>query len=506
MKKVLLYTLLGVGMLTSCDMNEAPYGTISDENAIESVNDAARFRNLFYSYFRSQTSGSLITNAELEADMFNGITINGNRGGTVANALILPGSSEVSSLWAGCYTRIANCNYFLEKANIVLERTTDANEALTLQRYIGDAHFTRAFNYWVLFDKFCQLYSADKGDTPALGIPLVTVYNPSGDRSTYPGRSTMNETLKLIKEDLDIAYNNLKAFEAKDQSAVVPMSPYLCSYTVEALQARIALATGDNKTAIAKANSVINSKVYTLANLDNYDDMWYNDTNNEIIFRPFASATELGGLNATGTAWISIYSDRADYIPGWDALNLYYVGDVRFDSFFEVRGLSVEGAKYNCYNFVKFPGNPALKPTASANIMNMPKPFRLSEQYLILAEAAYNDGQGDIANSALNTLRKNRIEGWTDVTFSGTGLRDEIREERAKELIGEGFRLSDLRRWGLGFKRSYDYPAAWGLDNILVKAGLAIEFAPNDYRYTWPVPSDEIKVNPQMTGQQNPGY
>jgi hypothetical protein len=39
-----------------------------------------------------------------------------------------------------------------------------------------------------------------------------------------------------------------------------------------------------------------------------------------------------------------------------------------------------------------------------------------------------------------------------------------------------------------------------------VAAGKNLSYAAGDYRFVWPIPSDEIQVNPQLEGQQNPGY
>ena len=261
MKKYLLYALFAVGLLSSCNMDEAPYGALDDDNAIQSANDAQRYRNGFYSGFRSMTSGSYIIKPELQADMFNGITINGNRNGTIANGNLLAGDGDVLSLWSTCYGRIASVNYFLSKAEPLLENTEDADDRLDIERYIGEAHFTRAFYYIALFDRFCQVYSSDKGETPALGVPITLEYNPTADRSKYPGRSTMNESVKLINDELKLALTAMQTYEASDKKHVAPMSPYICSYTVMALQARFALMIGDYPTAISKAESVINSKV-----------------------------------------------------------------------------------------------------------------------------------------------------------------------------------------------------------------------------------------------------
>ena len=114
-----------------------------------------------------------------------------------------------------------------------------------------------------------------------------------------------------------------------------------------------------------------------------------------------------------------------------------------------------------------------------------------------------------VASDALNDLREARIEGYERENFNNaTALRDQIRIERQKELIGEGFRLIDLRRWNLGFTRdgnysAKDYPA---MSSYIINQALATQYIAGDHRYLWPIPSAEIQTNPQLAGQQNPGY
>ena len=78
-----------------------------------------------------------------------------------------------------------------------------------MSRYDGEAHFVRAYCYYWLVDHFCETYSEENAQAAAKGLPLVTTYHPTGDLTTYPGRSTQDETYKLIDEDLTIAYNAL---------------------------------------------------------------------------------------------------------------------------------------------------------------------------------------------------------------------------------------------------------------------------------------------------------
>lgn len=143
--------------------------------------------------------------------------------------------------------------------------------------------------------------------------------------------------------------------------------------------------------------------------------------------------------------------------------------------------------------------------------MNRPKPFRLSELYLIAAEACATDGPAKNetkANDYINTLRSKRIANYTSVSMSGNTLVQAIREERAKELIGEGFRLSDLRRWNTGFTRDAGFDAI-GLSYItpFVKGNTTgVIYNSTDRRFVWPIPQFEFTVNPNIDGQQNPGY
>ena len=180
--------------------------------------------------------------------------------------------------------------------------------------------------------------------------------------------------------------------------------------------------------------------------------------------------------------------------------------DIRFSTFFKAADLSIAGSTYGAYQFLKFPGNPEIQGSASNRYRNKPKPFRLSEQYLILAEAAALEGNTTVANNALKTLREHRIEGYTHTNLSGNELIDAVRQERTRELIGEGFRMSDPRRWGVGFTRDGEYPVNPSMEANWVLAGLAVAYQPNDYRYVWPIPAAEMDINPQLKGQQNPGY
>lgn len=533
MKKA-IYSLMAVGSLalaTSCSMDYEPVGSIIDEKAMVSVEDCANFRNGFYGNLRALSTGAYISYTEIQMDMFIGNITNGNRLGTLNSGDIQSNNTDIEGIWGGLYGGIGSVNFFfkylpnveknLDEREAVAEAENDeatleaiATDRLNLSRYVAEAHFTRAFFYYWLLDHYCPRYS-DKYKDDKYGLPIVTDYFPTASKDYYPDRSTLNETYKFIEDELTDAYNGLKAFEESDSElateAIAQNSPYLSSWAVRALQARLALIKGDYATAQKYAQEVIDCRKYPLATSKNYKKMWTQDTGTEVIFRPISTSSELG-ISSTGSAWIGTSQYVADYlnveeIAGEGPQFLYQTGDIRYSSFIGSRKIRTEYGLINSPVFLKFPGNGSLIPDGSdANMMNMPKVFRTSEMYLIVAEAAAEQNQPTVANNMLETLRKNRISKYSHTDLNGDALIKEVRKERLRELIGEGFRMSDLRRWQQGFTRHVsaytNYPQA---TTILVPADNNVTYTDDDPRFVWPIPSAEMKVNPNITNQ-NPGY
>lgn len=504
MKKILFALLMVGALVTSCDMDKKPYGSLDNDTAIQNLNDCRRFRNGLYASMRSLTTGGYVNYPEIQMDIFQGVTTNGNRIGEFSNGNINSSTRDIATIWGNIYSVINSANFIINKMDEMLTNNEyTAEEHAELARYDGEAKFVRAYCYYWLADHYCSTYSASIAQSPGRGLPLVTVYNPTGDSSKYPGRSTQDETYKLINDDLTDAYNALLEYEKSDNEFVAPNAAYLSSYAVLALQARIALLKGDNTTALSKAEEIIKSQIYKLAEISAYEAMWTKDEGTEAIFRPFMSSTELGA--SLGGAYLSTKLDGADYIPTYDILNMYDEEDVRFDAFFTVWELAVDGNDVPAYVFKKYPGNEALKTTATPNYVNMPKMFRMGEIYLIAAEAAAT-ANPTLANKYLNELRSKRIADYEEINYADQILVQQIRSERLKELIGEGFRMSDLRRWGIGFQRNPDHPENPDINNILVPNGKELVYPAGDYRFVWPIPSAEMETNPQLAGQQNPGY
>jgi hypothetical protein len=107
---------------------------------------------------------------------------------------------------------------------------------------------------------------------------------------------------------------------------------------------------------------------------------------------------------------------------------------------------------------------------------------------LNLAEArARVNGVDAQAIKLLNAIR-GRSDASTVFTAgsfaSGAALVDAILQERNIELLGEGFRNTDLVRLGL---------------TISAKAGGAPAIPASDPRYIWPIPNNELLYNKLAT-------
>lgn len=511
MKKIFGFVAVAFAALSlsSCDLEKLPYTAIEQDVAFQSVQDLSNYRVGFYSPLKSLTVGGRIYIEDIRADMFHALADFGNYVGLPYAWIMESTDQDAESFWFGDYGVIANLNYALDAFPKFLEDyKEDLEEAdvKLVNQYIAEAHMTRAIVYLDLVTKFSEAYDPATAKDK-LGVMITEHYAPTSDNTKYPGRSSLFDTYKFIMDDIDAAAAGITAEGA-------PNSVYYTVDAVKALKARVALYMQDYQTASTLAHELINGGKYALAEGKDYVDMWVNDASTENIMLVTMSLQDRG--SATGTYFI-YDNDKGDgttpdpqYMPTQALLDLYVDGDIRFEAFFAERHVTTETfGEDDLWLFYKYPGNPTLRSGAQWNYVNMGKPFRISEQYLIAAEADARLGGEAVANGAavLNDLREARIENYTDESYTtDQQLIGAVKDERARELVGEGFRMQDLKRWKQNVTRGASQSPSTNMMKTGAKYGEMTDKDITGPGALWPIPKTEIDANPQIKGQQNPGY
>ncbi|MBO5903544.1 MAG: RagB/SusD family nutrient uptake outer membrane protein [Tidjanibacter sp.] len=511
MKKIFQFVAVALATLSisSCDLEKLPYTAIEQEVAFQSVQDLANYRVGFYSPLKQLTVGGRLYYEDIRGDMFHALADFGNFVGLPYAWIMESTDQDAEGLWFGDYSYISNMNYALDAFPKFLEdyaETLDEDDVKLVNQYIAEAHMTRAIAYLDLVTKFCKAYNPATAETD-LGLMITEHYAPTSDNTKYPGRSSLKATYDFIMEDI-------KAAEAGITAAGAPNSVYYTVDAVKALKARVALYMQDYQTASTLAHSLIDGGKYALAEGDNFVDMWVNDASTENIMLVTMSLQDAGA--ATGTYFI-YDNDKGDgttpdpqYMPTQALLDLYGEGDIRFEAYFAERYVETEVfGEDDLWLFYKYTGNPALRTGAKWNYVQMGKPFRIAEQYLIAAEADAQLGGNYVANgaAALNTLRAARIANYTEENYmTDAQLLAAVKTERARELVGEGFRMQDLKRWGQNVTRGASQSPSTQMMKTGANYGEMTNKDINSPGALWPIPKTEIDANPQIRGQQNPGY
>jgi hypothetical protein len=129
-----------------------------------------------------------------------------------------------------------------------------------------------------------------------------------------------------------------------------------------------------------------------------------------------------------------------------------------------------------------------------------PKVMRLSEVYLIAAEASLPANEAD-ALMYLNMLMAQRDPAFIGYASTGAALLADIVQERRKELAFEGDRFYDMNRLKQTITR---VPNGGAIQAGTGNVNLTIPYPDN--RRVGPIPQAEIQANLNIAGQQNPGY
>ena len=350
--------------------------------------------------------------------------------------------------WNKCYENIMYANLALD----VEKLQPKPDEEMEWKRTVVAARFHRAWKFYQLAQQFCEPYTENSSST-GLGLPLRTDY----DVSVKYSRSSLKEVYDLILDDLH---------KAEEIGLESELNIYLPGkLAVKAFLARVYLQIGNYERAEHYAVSVLGEKSDLVdyngltKTLSSYYDSQFNTlgkNNPAIIFYSFQSVD--GIISET----------------------------MKMDTTF-VKSFQEEDLRKKIYFFDREDGSKLY--VGGYGVSRMFTGLSTEEMMLIRAECLVRRGEHQHAKDALQPLLKARFENAT-VSIE-IDERDDVLgwvlAERKKELYMRGILWDDARR--LNAKGEFQTTFKRNLD------GEEYVLPPNDKRWTWPIPINEIINN-----------
>ena len=426
----------------------------------------------------------------------------------------------VSDMYYRIYYNIALCNEFLRNAN---GASFSGNDEVKMKEYKAEVRFMRALFYYHALDLYRN-------------IPMVTENDPVG--SFIPPRATPQETFDYIESELkDCIGDMLPA-----SSCPYGQASQGAAYTLLAkLYLNSEVYTGVAKYGECKAacQQVMNMG-YSLES--DYSKLFNADNDkrtNEIIFALPVSAEhtvswgastylvcgQLSLSNANQTpgdfgaesGW-SEFRLRSQFVDKFNESDIYAQGEEakgdKRAKFFtngqnkDVTSMTDETTGYlsEKWSNLKDDGTKASNTSNDGVETDFPL-FRLADVYLMYAECVARLGEDwDNWNGGSDAEAASRKEGaiyyinkvreragaadvWKDNFASDADFLQFILDERARELYHEGYRRTDLIRFGQFTTNKYIWQWKGGTHD-----GQAVDSKYNIY----PIPNTELTANPNL--------
>ncbi len=409
---------------------------------------------------------------------------------------------------------ISYCNSFIGN-------TKELGENKKVQEYIAEARFLRAYAYTYLLDFFGN-------------VPLVTTVS-----NTKPKQSNRKEIFSFVESEL-IAIQDLLPKSGEKEYGRVDQAASWALLSRIYLNAQTWIGKGRYADCVTYSEKVINS-TYHIDNTDvnangsAYDELFLADNNtngaqNEFIFtanfdgvqsKTYGGTTYLvsaavggsmkasdyginGGWsgNRTTKALVNKFKDSVTALDdsespiAWKDFRAMFYADGQNYEIETIANTFTDGYAITKFKNIDSKGNRGKDTDGTFVDTDLPL-IRAAEIYLNYAEAVLRNGGGSIgrAVSYINELRE-RAYGNSDRNITPLDLDlNFILDERARELYWEGFRRTDLIRYGYFTSARYVWPFKGG-----ISSGKEVE----RYRNLYPIPANVLSINSNL--KQNIGY
>lgn len=470
MKNLIKYIgiLLIVMAFSSCDQD--PVIADNATTDVRSTEDLHSMMNGTYAIMKHQYGygrNYMLAVGEIRADNVYS-DLHSGRWGNWMRMDVRRTNDHLQQVFSRLYQSLANPNIII---NADLSEVEGLDE--DMEHLIGQAYGIRAYVHFDLLRGWGQQY-IEEGS--GLGISYVKNYKGEEEAGGV-ARGSIEENKTDILADIDMAIEHLQAGAESQYAdnalnftldAAILLKARFYNYFREYEQVR---AMEDELTGVLSRHPVTSA-----ANVVSY---WSQQTPpQESIFELANSASDNNGGSNIGNFYRGTTQSDIVVFPQLDPNGTndaeFETGDVRAQKSMidhqtaGAGGLRIMG-KYPDYVI------------GSDNI----KLERGSEIAMILAEAFVNNDDSK-ASHYLDMITSNRnVSNYsTPITY------DKILAENRKEFFGEGFRFFDLQRHGKKIR---------AMGN-----GSHEEIQPGDYRFTLPLPRQELDANSNAV--QNPGY
>ncbi|TBX68353.1 RagB/SusD family nutrient uptake outer membrane protein [Flavobacterium silvisoli] len=362
---------------------------------------------------------------------------------------LLPNNGDVSLWWSSSYNQIYAANAVYEGVSASAKLSQPIKDQL-----MGEALFVRGMLHFYLVNLY--------GD-----VPYITTTDYGQNQKVH--RMSVAEVYTRIIADLEMAQTLLPTSYVGG-NRVRPNR-----FVATALLARVYLYHGDYAAASNAASAVLNEAgTYTLDS--DLDTAFLKDSPGTLWqFSPPAE----GRNTEEGSTYIFVAGPPPFAALRNELINAFETGDLRKTHWVK----AVTDGSSTWYHAYKYK-----EPTATGTSMEYSIVLRLSEQYLIRAEARAKQGFLTGAKEDLDVIRN--LAGLLNTTaVTQQEILSAIVQERRVEFFTEGgHRFFDLKR-------------AQQLDAVLspIKPGWSSTDA------LLPLPESELLLNPNLL-PQNPGY
>lgn len=492
MKRIYLFsTILSILLLLPACGNDwldemVPQTDVETEKSMNTAKEAEQTLNGIYSLFRKfEYYGARYTYYG-DATGEDMLTVNDSKRVAKYYLFELTEVNSPTNFWSFPYQVIRNANNILSYVNSLDE----ADLTSALKDIKGQALTIRAMGHFDLVKVFGEPYTKSNG--ASLGVPVVPKNIATHDK---PARNTVAEVYDQILKDLTEASGLIS--KSKNDGKVNWFATRL-------LLARAYLYMDNNSEAYKVVSELIQEveggKTYKLFSNSEYASAWKEKTGSEYFYVIQNNSAEISDskefisylMHPSGYDDISVSDDYLNLFEDSEGENVPLklkngeaVNDVRLKLITYKNNTKEVGDFYYLGKYM----------SPDYITSNIPV-LRLSEAYLIGAEAAFKSNN---KSKAVEYLNKIVSRGNPDASVKeGDITLDRILVERRKELVGEGHRLFDAMRNNKKIERK----------GVLHRSTLLTadtkSFDWNYEKILLPIPVKELNANPNM--KQNPGY